>query len=178
MEQKQTEEKRSMIEKLKDLHEKFFKLYEDLYLMTEFIPEEHKIQMAQKIFENYQTEYALLSMKEQIKTEEELFVAGERIGMMRPRRWRKLLFFKRENKAATLFGEQARLEAIQHFNEIEQRLTEMRARLEKTAGEIPAETSETALSEEQRQEGEEMPKAGQEAVEEGNKGIDDHLIIT
>lgn len=117
-----------MIDELKELNDQFFKLFAELHENKKFIGSEENYRFfTQRVFEQYQIEYGLLSLRREIETEKELFALREERGEYIPERWRKWNWrhFRRltqENEAARLIAERIQTEADQYFDAYEKRL--------------------------------------------------------
>ena len=117
-----------MIDELKELNDQFFKLFAELHENKKFIGSEENYRFfTQRVFEQYQIEYGLLSLQREIETEKELFALREERGEYIPERWRKWNWrhFRRltqENEAARLIAERIQTEADQYFDAYEKRL--------------------------------------------------------
>lgn len=117
-----------MIDELKNLNDQFFKLFAELHENKKFLGSEENYRFfTQRVFEQYQIEYKLLSLNCEIETQKEEFEINEKRAEYIPERWRKWNWrrFRRitqENEAARLIAERIQTEADQYFDAYEKRL--------------------------------------------------------
>lgn len=117
-----------MIDELKNLNDQFFKLFAELHENKKFLGSEENYRFfTQRVFEQYQIEYKLLSLNCEIETQKEEFEINEKRAEYIPERWRKWNWrrFRRitqENEAARLIAERIQTEANKYFDACEKRL--------------------------------------------------------
>lgn len=146
-----------MIEELKELNEKFYELYARLDRYIEKMSEEQVRSMQEKMKEQYELEYELLSLKNCTETEREIERLKATKFILVPCRWKTKIFRrKRQNYAQTLLDEEVRQETDKFFAECEEQLS---------AGQKEAEEAERSEEEEGR---EETPAEPAEAAQEAN----------
>lgn len=117
-----------MIDELKELNDQFFRIFAELHENKKFLGSEENYRFfTQRVFEQYQIEYKLLSLNCEIETQKEEFEINEKRAEYIPERWRKWNWrrFRRltqENEAARLIAERIQTEADQYFDACEKRL--------------------------------------------------------
>ena len=142
-----------MIEELKELNEKFFELYARLDRYIEKMSEEQVRSMQEKMKEQYELEYELLSLKSCTETEREIERLKTTKSILVPCRWKTKIFRrKRQNYAQTLLDEEVRQETDKFFAACEAQLSagqkepaeDDRSEEEEEREETPAEPAEEA----------------------------------
>ena len=143
-----------MPDELQELNERFYSLYGRLYENSELLTKKQTDYIAACLYERYKTEYELLSLRGEITDKSERFAIMERRKALIPRRWRRLLFWKRKNRAADILIREIEKEVAEEFAQREQELEESSEMLE-----VP-----------ERQEAED-PAAARAGAESGTAGI-------
>lgn len=149
-----------MIDDLRELNEQFYALYGRLYKNRELLGKAQEDSMAAKLLAQYEAEYELLHLREEIGRMRELYELRLKRSALIPRTWRSWLFRRKYNRAAALSGEQITAEVERYFARLEEALRAEQAS-DGEAGEptdAPDETSENA------------PETAQETAAGGNAG--------
>ena len=95
--------------------EKFYKLYGRLNKYREMLPREQEKYIADKLFENYKTEYELLNKEKEIESKSKGFLIDNRRVDRIPKRKRRFIFWKRNNRAADLADDWTERETEDYF---------------------------------------------------------------
>ena len=149
-----------MIDDLRELNEQFYALYGRLYKNRELLGKAQEDSMAAKLLAQYEAEYELLHLREEIGRMRELYELRLKRSALIPRTWRSWLFRRKYNRAAALSGERIAAEVERYFARLEAALCAEQASVGE-AGEptdAPDETSENA------------PETAQETAAGGNAG--------
>lgn len=149
-----------MIDDLRELNEQFYALYGRLYKNRELLGKAQEDSMAAKLLAQYEAEYGLLHLREEIVRAKELYELRLKSSALIPRTWRSWLFRRKYNRAAALSGERIAAEVERYFARLEEALRAEQASVGE-AGEptdAPDETSENA------------PETAQETAAGGNAG--------
>lgn len=149
-----------MIDDLRELNEQFYALYGRLYKNRELLGKAQEDSMAAKLLAQYEAEYELLHLREEIVRAKELYELRLKSSALTPRTWRSWFFRRKYNRAAALSGERIAAEAERYFARLEAALRAEQAS-DGEAGEptgAPEETSENA------------PETAQETSAGGNAG--------
>ena len=145
-----------MIEEIKVLNDKFFKLFDELQDAYPSLTDDAYISMSKKLLEQYSLEYELLDLQHRAETEREIERLKVRRDILVPFRWRtKWLKKHRQNYAATLVDMEVDGEATEIFAQIEEASDQKHKELEEQAygstgeweiveEEAPAEFAESA----------------------------------
>lgn len=114
-----------MIDELKELNEKFFQLYARLDRYIEKLSDEQVKIMQEKLLEQYELEYQLLSLSCDIETKREIERLTALQELLIPAKWKTRIFRrKRQNYAQTLVDESVALEAQEFYEKCERELAE------------------------------------------------------
>lgn len=149
-----------MIDDLRELNEQFYALYGRLYKNRELLGKAQEDSMAAKLLAQYEAEYELLHLREEIARAKELYELRLKRSALIPRTWRSWFFRRKYNRAAALSGERIAAEVERYFARLEESLRAEPA----PDGEAdeptdaPDETSENA------------PETAQETAAGGNAG--------
>lgn len=108
-----------MIDDLRELNEQFYALYGRLYKNRELLGKAQEDSMAAKLLAQYEAEYGLLHLREEIVRAKELYELRLKRSALIPRTWRSWLFRRKYNRAAALSGEQITAEVERYFAERE-----------------------------------------------------------
>ena len=108
-----------MIDDLRELNEQFYALYGRLYKNRELLGKAQEDSMAAKLLAQYESEYELLHLREEIGRMRELYELRLKRSALIPRTWRSWLFRRKYNRAAALSGEQITAEVERYFAERE-----------------------------------------------------------
>ena len=108
-----------MIDDLRELNEQFYALYGRLYKNRELLGKALEDSMAAKLLAQYEAEYELLHLREEIGRMRELYELRLKRSALIPRTWRSWLFRRKYNRAAALSGEQITAEVERYFAERE-----------------------------------------------------------
>ena len=149
-----------MIDDLRELNEQFYALYGRLYKNRELLGKAQEDSMAAKLLAQYEAEYGLLHLREEIGRMRELYELRLKRSALIPRTWRSWFFRRKYNRAAALSGERIAAEVERYFARLEEALRAEQAP-DGEAGEptdAPDETSENA------------PETAQETAAGGNAG--------
>ena len=149
-----------MIDDLRELNEQFYALYGRLYKNRELLGKAQEDSMAAKLLAQYEAEYELLHLREEIGRMRELYELRLKRSALIPRTWRSWFFRRKYNRAAALSGERIAAEVERYFARLEEALRAEQASVGE-AGEptdAPDETSENA------------PETAQETAAGGNAG--------
>ena len=149
-----------MIDDLRELNEQFYALYGRLYKNRELLGKAQEDSMAAKLLAQYEAEYELLHLREEIGRMRELYELRLKSSALIPRTWRSWFFRRKYNRAAALSGERIAAEVERYFARLEEALRAEQAP-DGEAGEptdAPDETSENA------------PETAQETAADGNAG--------
>lgn len=149
-----------MIDDLRELNEQFYALYGRLYKNRELLGKAQEDSMAAKLLAQYEAEYELLHLREEIGRMRELYELRLKSSALTPRTWRSWFFRRKYNRAAALSGERIAAEVERYFARLEEALRAEQAP-DGEAGEptdAPDETSENA------------PETAQETAAGGNAG--------
>ena len=149
-----------MIDDLRELNEQFYALYGRLYKNRELLGKAQEDSMAAKLLAQYEAEYELLHLREEIVRAKELYELRLKSSALTPRTWRSWFFRRKYNRAAALSGERIAAEVERYFARLEEALRAEQAP-DGEAGEptdAPDETSENA------------PETAQETAAGGNAG--------
>ena len=154
-----------MIDDLRELNEQFYALYGRLYKNRELLGKAQEDSIAAKLLAQYEAEYELLHLREEIGRMRELYELRLKSSELIPRAWRSWFFRRKYNRAAALSGERIAAEVERYFAEREAALyAEQAAEAAAPDGEAgeptdaPDETSENA------------PETAQETAASGNAG--------
>ncbi len=107
-----------MLDKLSELNENFYILYGRLYNNLELITEKQYSFIADKLYEQYKTEYVKLSVAKEIEDKTEIYTLKQRYKGYVPRG----LIFK--NKAKKLLDEEIKQELLDFYKKKRQELDE------------------------------------------------------
>ena len=149
-----------MIDDLRELNEQFYALYGRLYKNRELLGKAQEDSIAAKLLAQYEAEYGLLHLREEIVRAKELYELRLKSSALTPRTWRSWFFRRKYNRAAALSGERIAAEVERYFARLEEALRAEQAS-DGEAGEptdAPDETSENA------------PETAQETAAGGNAG--------
>ena len=149
-----------MIDDLRELNEQFYALYGRLYKNRELLGKAQEDSMAAKLLAQYEAEYGLLHLREEIGRMRELYELRLKRSALIPRTWRSWFFRRKYNRAAALSSERIAAEVERYFARLEEALRAEQAS-DGEAGEptdAPDETSENA------------PETAQETAAGGNAG--------
>ena len=149
-----------MIDDLRELNEQFYALYGRLYKNRELLGKAQEDSIAAKLLAQYEAEYGLLHLREEIVRAKELYELRLKSSELTPRTWRSWFFRRKYNRAAALSGERIAAEVERYFARLEEALRAEQAS-DGEAGEptdAPDETSENA------------PETAQETAAGGNAG--------
>ncbi len=149
-----------MIDDLRELNEKFYALYGRLYKNRELLGKAQEDSIAAKLLAQYEAEYGLLHLREEIVRAKELYELRLKSSALTPRTWRSWFFRRKYNRAAALSGERIAAEVERYFARLEEALRAEQAS-DGEAGEptdAPDETSENA------------PETAQDTAAGGNAG--------
>lgn len=139
-----------MTDKLRELNETYYELYGRLYENGEQLTKEQRDSIAAKLLAEYESEYEVLRLKEEIARARELYELRLKSAELIPRTWRVLHIFRRKyNRAAIQSGAEVAAEVERYFAGREAALYAAEG-AEETAQE-PRETAEQGA--EQAQEG-------------------------
>ncbi len=128
-----------VLKELKDFNENFFELYARLNQYKKFIASEEQFRfMADKIFEQYKTQYELFRLKHELDNQRNLYSARLKCSALIPARHRHWLLWKRDNRAAQLLSEEIRQEVEAFFAKEEEAIFSRYANEENDVAEIPA----------------------------------------
>lgn len=94
-----------MIDDLRELNEQFYALYGRLYKNRELLGKAQEDSMAAKLLAQYEAEYELLHLREEIARAKELYELRLKRSALIPRTWRSWFFRRKYNRAAALSGE-------------------------------------------------------------------------
>ena len=94
-----------MIDDLRELNEQFYALYGRLYKNRELLGKAQEDSMAAKLLAQYEAEYELLHLREEIGRMRELYELRLKSSALTPRTWRSWFFRRKYNRAAPLSGE-------------------------------------------------------------------------
>lgn len=133
-----------MIDDLRELNEQFYALYGRLYKNRELLGKAQEDSIAAKLLAQYEAEYGLLHLREEIVRAKELYELRLKSSALIPRTWRSWLFRRKYNRAAALSGERIAAEVERYFARLEEALRAEQAS-DVEAGEptgAPEETSE------------------------------------
>lgn len=108
-----------MIDDLRELNEQFYALYGRLYKNRELLGKAQEDSMAAKLLAQYEAEYELLHLREEIGRMRELYELRLKSAALIPRTWRSWLFRRKYNRAAALSGERIAAEVERYFAERE-----------------------------------------------------------
>ncbi len=108
-----------MIDDLRELNEQFYALYGRLYKNRELLGKAQEDSMAAKLLAQYEAEYELLHLREEIGRMRELYELRLKRSALIPRTWRSWLFRRKYNRAAVLSGERIAAEVERYFAERE-----------------------------------------------------------
>ena len=108
-----------MIDDLRELNEQFYALYGRLYKNRELLGKAQEDSMAAKLLAQYEAEYELLHLREEIARAKELYELRLKRSALIPRTWRSWFFRRKYNRAAALSGEQITAEVERYFAERE-----------------------------------------------------------
>ena len=149
-----------MIDDLRELNEQFYALYGRLYKNRELLGKAQEDSIAAKLLAQYEAEYGLLHLREEIVRAKELYELRLKSSALTPRTWRSWFFRRKYNRAAALSGERIAAEVERYFARLEEALRAEQAS-DGEAGEptdAPDETSENA------------PETAQDTAAGGNAG--------
>ena len=149
-----------MIDDLRELNEQFYALYGRLYKNRELLGKAQEDSIAAKLLAQYEAEYGLLHLREEIVRAKELYELRLKSSALTPRTWRSWFFRRKYNRAAALSGERIAAEVERYFARLEEALRAEQAS-DGEAGDptdVPDETSENA------------PETAQETAAGGNAG--------
>ena len=149
-----------MIDDLRELNEQFYALYGRLYKNRELLGKAQEDSMAAKLLAQYEAEYELLHLREEIGRMRELYELRLKSAALIPRTWRSWLFRRKYNRAAALSGERIAAEAERYFARLEAALCVEQAS-DVEAGDPTVAPDETA---------ENAPETAQETSVSGNAG--------
>ena len=108
-----------MIDDLRELNEQFYALYGRLYKNRELLGKAQEDSMAAKLLAQYEAEYELLHLREEIGRMRELYELRLKRSALIPRTWRSWFFRRKYNRAAALSGERIAAEVERYFAERE-----------------------------------------------------------
>ena len=111
-----------MIDDLRELNEQFYALYGRLYKNRELLGKAQEDSMAAKLLAQYEAEYELLHLREEIGRMRELYELRLKRSALIPRTWRSWLFRRKYNRAAALSGERIAAEVERYFARLEESL--------------------------------------------------------
>ena len=111
-----------MIDDLRELNEQFYALYGRLYKNRELLGKAQEDSMAAKLLAQYEAEYELLHLREEIVRAKELYELRLKRSALIPRTWRSWLFRRKYNRAAALSGERIAAEVERYFARLEEAL--------------------------------------------------------
>lgn len=151
-----------MIDDLRELNEQFYALYGRLYKNRELLGKAQEDSMAAKLLAQYEAEYELLHLREEIGRMRELYELRLKRSALIPRTWRSWFFRRKYNRAAALSGERIAAEAERYFARLEAALCAEQAS-DVEAGDPTVAPDETA---------ENAPETAQETSAGGNAGED------
>lgn len=149
-----------MIDDLRELNEQFYALYGRLYKNRELLGKAQEDSMAAKLLAQYEAEYELLHLREEIARAKELYELRLKRSALIPRTWRSWFFRRKYNRAAALSGERIAAEAERYFARLEAALCAEQAS-DVEAGDPTVAPDETA---------ENAPETAQETSAGGNAG--------
>ena len=133
-----------MIDELKELNEKFFQLYARLDRYIEKLSDEQVKIMQEKLLEQYELEYQLLSLSCDIETKREIERLTALQELLIPAKWKTRIFRrKRQNYAQTLVDESVALEAQEFYEKCERELAERYPPQEPTPGTLQEKPQES-----------------------------------
>lgn len=133
-----------MIDELKELNEKFFQLYARLDRYIEKLSDEQVKIMQEKLLEQYELEYQLLSLSCDIETKREIERLTALQELLIPAKWKTRIFRrKRQNYAQTLVDESVALEAQEFYEKCERELAERYPSQEPTPGTLQEKPQES-----------------------------------
>lgn len=143
-----------MIDDLRELNEQFYALYGRLYKNRELLGKAQEDSIAAKLLAQYEAEYGLLHLREEIVRAKELYELRLKSSALIPRTWRSWLFRRKYNRAAALSGERIAAEVERYFARLEEALRAEQASdveaddptdaPDETAGNAPETAQETA----------------------------------
>lgn len=155
-----------MIDELRELNEQFYALYGRLYKNRELLGKAQEDSIAAKLLAQYEAEYEILRLKEEISRAKEIYELHLRRSALIPRTWRVLWIFKRKyNRAAIQSGAEIAVEVERYFAEREAALQA------RQMPEYAAEEAEQPTTEDGAEEADETaPESARETPAEGNEG--------
>lgn len=106
-------------EALSALNETFYALYGRLYENGELLTKEQTDSMAEKLLAQYEAEYEILHLREEIERARELYELRLRHAALIPRTWLGWFFRRKYNRAAAISGEWIAAEVERYFAERE-----------------------------------------------------------
>ena len=104
-----------MIKGITELNERFYELYGRLYENSEQLTKEQTESVAKKLFANYEREYELLMLRDEIEQAREAYELRLKRNAMIPRTWRGWFFRRKYNRAAVLSAEVVQAEVARYF---------------------------------------------------------------
>ena len=105
-----------MTDKLRELNETYYELYGRLYENGEQLTKEQRDSIAAKLLAEYESEYEVLRLKEEIARARELYELRLKSAELIPRTWRVLHIFRRKyNRAAIQSGAEVAAEVERYF---------------------------------------------------------------
>lgn len=156
-----------MTDKLRELNETYYELYGRLYENCEQLTKEQRDSIAAKLLAEYESEYEVLRLKEEIARARELYELRLKSAELIPRTWRVLHIFRRKyNRAAIQSGAEVAAEVERYFAGREAALYAAEEAAEQ-AQEAPAGGSAEG-AEETAQEPRETAEQGAEQTQEGS----------
>lgn len=152
-----------MTDKLRELNETYYELYGRLYENGEQLTKEQRDSIAAKLLAEYESEYEVLRLKEEIARARELYELRLKSAELIPRTWRVLHIFRRKyNRAAIQSGAEVAAEVERYFAGREAALYAAEEAAEQ------AQEGSTAGAEETAQESRETAEQGAEQAQEGS----------
>lgn len=152
-----------MTDKLRELNETYYELYGRLYENGEQLTKEQRDSIAAKLLAEYESEYEVLRLKEEIARARELYELRLKSAELIPRTWRVLHIFRRKyNRAAIQSGAEVAAEVERYFARREAALYAAEEAAEQ------AQEGSTAGAEETAQESREAAEQGAEQAQEGS----------
>lgn len=170
-----------MIDDLRELNEQFYALYGRLYKNRELLGKAQEDSIAAKLLAQYEAEYGLLHLREEIVRAKELYELRLKRSALIPRTWRSWLFRRKYNRAAALSGERIAAEVERYFARLEEALRAEQApdgetgatdAPDETAGNAPETAQETSAggSAGEPEETDREPKETAERAEDTEQG--------
>lgn len=154
-----------MTDKLRELNETYYELYGRLYENGEQLTKEQRDSIAAKLLAEYESEYEVLRLKEEIARARELYELRLKSAELIPRTWRVLHIFRRKyNRAAIQSGAEVAAEVERYFAGREAALYAAEEAAEQ------AQEDSTAGAEETAQEPRETAEQGTEQAQEASAG--------